>query len=131
MAKFEVNGIDDLMKELSMLELEKIAPTMLEEAVPILEQQVISKATKHRVTGDMVRSIKCTKARRNQIGYYISVRPTGKDKKGVRNMEKMAALEYGVGGKQPATPVLTPAVREAEQAVLKKMQEVFNRETGK
>ena len=66
---------------------------------------------------------------RNQRGYYISVRPTGKDKKGVRNMEKMAALEFGVDGKQAATPVLTPAVNDAEGKVLDKMQEVFDRET--
>lgn len=63
------------------------------------------------------------------MGYYICVRPTGKDKDGVRNMEKMAALEYGVGGRQAATPVLTPAVHAAEDPVLKKMQEVFDRET--
>ena len=43
-------------------------------------------------------------------------------------MEKMAAWEYGVDGKQRATPVLTPAVNEVEVQVLMKMQEVFDRE---
>lgn len=130
MAQFELEGIDDLMKDLDMLDAERIAPLMLEEAVPVLKESVIRKASGHKDTGDMVSSIKETKVRRNQEGYYIAVRPTGKDKKGVRNMEKMAALEYGVDGRQPATPVLTPAVHEAETPVLEKMQEVFDRETG-
>ena len=114
-----------------MLDAERIAPVMLEEAAPILEQSVKKKAAGHKVSGDMLKSIKKTKVNRNQSGYYISVRPTGRDNKGVRNMEKMAALEYGVDGKQGATPVITPAAHEAETAVLDKMQEVFNRETGK
>lgn len=130
MAQFELEGIDDLMKDLDLLDTERIAPMMLEESAPILEEAVTKKASAHKDTGDMVNSIKKTKAGRNQTRYYIAVRPTGKDRKGVRNMEKMAALEYGVDGKQPATPVLTPAVHEAEAPVLEKMQEVFDRETG-
>lgn len=130
MAQFELEGIDDLMKDLDMLDAERIAPLMLKEAVPVLKESVIRKASGHKDTGDMVSSIKETKVRRNQEGYYIAVRPTGRDKKGVRNTEKMAALEYGVDGRQPATPVLTPAVHEAEAPVLEKMQEVFDRETG-
>lgn len=130
MAQFEIEGIDDLMKDLSSLEFERIAPIMLEESIPILEQSVKKKAASHKVSGEMLNSIKKTGAMRSREGYYICVRPTGKDKKGVRNMEKMAYLEYGVGGRQAATPVLTPAVHAAEEPVLKKMQEVFDRETG-
>ena len=94
----------------------------------VIEKSVKKHAVKHEDTGDLIESVKKTGAQRNQNGYYICVRPTGKDRKGVRNMEKMAALEYGVDGKQPATPVLTPAVKEVEVQVLMKMQEVFNRE---
>lgn len=130
MAQFELEGIDDLMKDLDMLDAERIAPLMLEEAVPVLKESIIKRASEHKDTGDMVSSIKETKAARSQEGYYIAVRPIGRDKKGVRNMEKMAALEYGVGGRQAATPVLAPAVHEAEAPVLEKMQEVFDRETG-
>ena len=60
-------------------------------------------------------------------GYYMCTRPTGRDKKGVRNMEKLAYLEFGVKGR-PATPVITSAVIRAEPRVLQAMQEVFNRE---
>lgn len=130
MANFESTGIDELMKELNLLDADKIAPVMLEAAAPILEKAVIKKASTHKVSGDMIRSIKPTKPQKNQTGHYIVVRPTGKDAKGVRNMEKMADLEYGVNGKQAATPVMTPATHEAEMEVEAKMQEVFNRETG-
>lgn len=129
MAQFEIEGIDNLLKDLDILDAEKLAPIMLEEAVPILKESVVKRASGHKDSGDMAASIKATGAQRNQIGYYICVRPTGVDKKGVRNMEKMAALEYGVDGRQGATPVLTPAVNEAEGKVLDKMQEVFDRET--
>ena len=128
MAKFEVEGIDNLMKELNEIEIRRIASLMLEEAIPILEKSVVKEASKHSDTGEMVRSIKKTGAVRTKKGYYACVRPTGKDHKGVRNMEKMAYLEYGAGAKQPATPALTPAVKNAEIPVLKKMQEVFERE---
>ena len=83
----------------------------------------------HKDSGAMNASIKPTKPKRGRDGYSVTVRPTGTDKKGVRNMEKMAYLEYG-SQKQAATPVLSPAVRESEEAVCQKMQEVFEQEVG-
>lgn len=129
MARFSVEGLDDLMKDLSDLEFDRIAPMMLEEAVPILEKNVKRRAALHRVSGDMQSSIKPTTARRGRDGYSISVRPTGNDRKGVSNMEKMVYLENGTS-KQAATPVISPAVRESEEDVCRKMQEVFDREVN-
>ena len=43
-------------------------------------------------------------------------------------MEKLAYLEYGTG-REAARPVLTKAVHAAEDEVIKKMQEVYDRET--
>ena len=54
----------------------------------------------------MVASIKATGPKKTKSKIYDFVRPTGKDAKGVRNMEKLAYLEYGTS-KQPATPVCT------------------------
>lgn len=132
MAQFDIHGFDDLMAELDSLgNFEEIAPKMLEEAVPILEKEVIRQAEKHWDSGDMVRSIKRTGASVfKNGGYYACVRPTGKDKKGVRNMEKMAWLEYGVKGRS-GVPILTKAVLNVEQKVLDKMQEVYDREVDK
>ena len=132
MAQFDINGLDELMAQLDRLgKFDDIAPKMLEEAVPILEEEVIKQATPHWASGDMVESIKPTGAMAGRSGgYYICVRPQGTDRKGIRNMEKMAWLEYGVKGRA-ATPVLTTAVLNAEPNVTRKMQEVFNREVGR
>lgn len=129
MANFSVEGLDDLMKELDSLDIDRIAPVMLEEAVPILERNVKNRASAHKETGEMQKSIRPTKSKRTGEGYSITVRPTGKDKKGVRNMEKSCYLEFGTS-KQGATPVISPAVRESEDPVAEKMQEVFDREVG-
>ena len=131
MAKFNVQGFDKLMTELDRLgRFEEIAPKMLEESIPILEQEVRERASAHWVSGDMVNSIKKPKkASRRGGGYYICVRPTGTDSKGVRNMEKLVYLEFGVKGR-PAVPILTTAVLNAEPKVIAKMQEVFNREVA-
>lgn len=130
MGKFELHGIDDFMEELSDLDIDRIAPVMLEEAVPILEKEVRQAAGRHKDSGAMAESIKATKVGTNSYGHYISVRPTGVDSKGVRNMEKMAYLEYGTST-QEATPVLSPTVRKAEEPVINKLQEVFDREVDK
>ena len=131
MGNFNLEGFDDLIHWLSSMEIDDIAPKMLEESAPILEQNLKARAASHQKTGDMLKSIKTTKTSRlkNNDGYSITVRPTGKDKRGVRNMEKMVYMEYGTS-KQSATPVLTPAIRESRESVEKKMQEVFDREVG-
>lgn len=130
MAKFDIHGIDDFMKEISQIDIDRIAPKMLEESVPILEKSVRAESAKHRDTGAMEESIKATGANINARGHYICVRPTGRDEKGVRNMEKMVYMEYGTS-KQEATPVLSPAIRKAEDPVTEKMQKVFNREVDR
>lgn len=129
MGKFSVEGFDDLFSDMDSLDFDRIAPKMIEAGVPILEQAVKKRSAAHRSSGKMYESIKPTKVTQTGDGYSVTVRPTGKDEKGVRNMEKMAYLEYGTS-KQAATPVISPAVRESEEAVAKKMQEVFDKEAG-
>jgi HK97 gp10 family phage protein len=130
MGKFDFVIPTDFIKQLGKLaDVDRIAPQMIDEAMPILERNVKSEVSKHIVSGDLLKSIKISKAKKNKYGYYASVRPTGKDKKGVRNMEKMVYLEYGTK-KQPPRPTLTKAIKDSETAVLEKMQEVFNREVG-
>jgi hypothetical protein len=74
----------------------------------------------------MAASIKSTGIKTNKSGKFLVVRPTGKDSKGVRNMEKMAYLEYGTY-KQAATPVVTPAVKDAESTVEREMDAIFDK----
>jgi HK97 gp10 family phage protein len=130
MGKFDFEISADFLRTLGRLEdVDRVAPQMIDEAIPILEASVKREAAKHVNTGDMLASIKRTKAGKNKRGYYAAVRPTGKDRNGMDNMTKMAYLEYGTS-KQAATPTLTKALKDSEQAVLDKMQEVFNREVG-
>lgn len=134
MGKFSFNIPDDFIKQLGKLsDIDSIAPQMIDEAMPILAENLKSELAKHKRTGDMINSVKKTKARKTKYGgYYAVVRPTGKDRKGVRNIEKLAYLEYGVKIKgeerQSPKPVLTKAIKDSEKAVLSKMQEVFERE---
>lgn len=103
MADFNMRGIDDLMSDLNTLDTDRIAPIMLEEAVHILEENVKRRTAAHKATGALAESMKASKAKQTKEGYSISVRPTGKDDKGVSNMEKACYLEYGTS-KQTATP---------------------------
>lgn len=132
MGRFDVHTdeIDSLMKDLSILDFSMLAPKMLEEAAPIVKGNIERRSAAHHDSGAMEGSIQPKKVARGAAGYQISIRPTGKDSKGVRNMEKMCYLEYGTA-KQAATPVMGPAVAESEEPVYEKMQEVFDRETEK
>ena len=91
MAQFELHGFDDLMMQLDRIgRTDEVAPKMLEEAVPILQEEVVSQAEKHRDTGEMAASIKPTKVTKSADGYRVVVRPTGKASgRNIRNMEKL------------------------------------------
>ena len=129
MASFETDiGIDELMQSLTSIDIEALAPVALEQSAPIVKDKLVQLSEAHRDTGAMIRSIKAQKAKKRRDTYSILVSPTGKDRRtGIRNMEKMAYLEFGVRAhNQPATPVITPAVRSTHDAVCDKMQDVFN-----
>lgn len=129
---FDYRGLDDIGLMLGVALSGDLAKDILSAGVPILKKAVIKHASFHKKTGEMVSSIKETKAKKNKYGWYASVRPTGRDSKGTRNMEKLAYLEYGaVHHGQPATPVLAPAVNECTEDVLEAMQEKFDRRTGR
>ncbi len=132
MASFSYDVPDDFIKQLGNLaDIDRYAPLMIDGAIPILEQQVKVELSRHKVTGYLLKSIKTTKTKKTKAGVYsASVEPSGTDRKGVRNAEKMLYLEYGTS-RQPATPVLTKAVKDSEKEVLTTMQAIFDREVGK
>lgn len=134
MAKFSVDpkDFDIVLKELDRsADVDSWGPKALEEASVILVQNIKRRASMHDRTGDQFSSsIKPTKPKKNRWGHFIVIRPTGKDKKGVRNMEKLVYMEYGTS-KQSPTPVITPALNDSESAVNAKLQEVFEREVMK
>lgn len=125
-AKFDIDFPDELVRQLEKLEnFDEIAEAMLTEAEPILREEITAEASTHKDFGDMVDSI-TSQIKKNAIGWFLTTYPRGKDRKGVRNMDKMMYIEYGTKD-QPADPILSRAVRKAEPKVLKKMQEVFDR----
>lgn len=129
MAGFEVTGLDDLIEDLNSLDLDRIAPLMLEAATPTLENAVQKHAAVHHVSGDMQSSMKASKPKKTGDGHSVAVRPTGTDRHGVRNVDKAAYVEFGTS-KQKASPFLSPAVNESEEEVCRVMQEVFEREVN-
>ena len=132
MVQLSISGIDEFLAQLNQLgKFDEIAPKMMKAGMEILQEEVVEEASKHKDTGAMVASIKPTGISASYDGgYYMCTRPTGRDKKGVRNMEKMVYLEYGVKGR-PGVPVITAAVIKAEPKVVQAMQEVFTREINR
>lgn len=131
MGNFQFDYPKELTEMLEKMLDDSMCPGILERTTPIIKNAVVRKAGQHKVSGDMLKSIKEAKPKQNKYGWYSVVRPTGKDKKGVRNMEKMAYLEYGANNHgQPATPVLAPAISGCETEVLDKLQKEFERAVG-
>ena len=145
MAKFDFNISDDFLKTLGrMQDVERIAPKMIDNAMPILLGNVKNEVAKHKRTGDMFKSIKKTKAKAiKKGGFFAVVRPTGvsthymssdgtvkERKKPVRNMEILAHLEYGTSKIKPKA-ILSKSVKDSESAIEKSMQRTFEEEMKK
>ena len=127
-------GFDEFARELEELgNVDDYAPALLNAAAPILEQglrdRVRREANRGYATGDLAESVKAKKPGKNEYGHYVAVTAEGKDRKGVRNNEKLAYLNYGTT-KQQARPVISGAIRDAEDDCLEAMQEKFNEVTG-
>lgn len=144
MASWTFQNADDFLADLSKLEnTETIFPKMLEEAAPIVAEKMKTALATHKQTGAMINSVKPSKTKNAKNGgKYLVISPTGSSKKqldkngrevtrktAVRNMEKLAILEYGKDG-QAATPVIASVVSATAEAVQNKMEEVYFREAG-
>lgn len=134
MAGFEMNFPENFMDELFDTDFDEIAEDVLKACAPTMESSVKTSlersAEKGYATGTMVSSIKAAKPKRTKTDAMIMVtRPTGKDKNGVRNMDKAMYLEYGTS-KQAARPWLVNATKNAESTCLEKMQQEFNKKVG-
>lgn len=153
MASFDVEIPDDFFNQLNKLEnSDDVCRKMLEESAPILEKSISDKIkATHVHTGDLYKSIKAGKPYHTSKGYWVvGVHPEGKaqnQKKSAKvyknskhgrmtsgtslyNADKLFYLEYGTS-KQPPSPILQSATKNAEADVTEKMQEVYNREVDK
>lgn len=144
MADFQLDFDDSIFDGLEKLaNTDKIAEKMLKEASLIVASSLKDELNLHKQTAELIRSVKPTKPKRNKNGdNVVIVRPTGKSetmiaesgktyarKKAVRNMEKLASLEFGNSKGQKPTPIIEKVVKSTENAVFDKMNEVYNRET--
>lgn len=134
MAKFAVNGIDELaadLKRLGQLDNDELVSDMLDAGAGVVADEWkrgIREATKPngRGTGDMESSVAPTKGIK-KVGDVSAkeIYPQGKDRKGVRNAEKAFILHYGKRGQVPTRFV--DAVEEAaEDKAVSAMKDVFN-----
>ena len=130
-----ITGFDDL--EVLFKKGEKandIAKKAVDKAAPVLESSLKGKvagaASRGYATGELAGSISSTKAKVNDRGVFAAVRPTGHDRKGVRNGEKMAYLEYGTSRGQAPHPVRDAAAAAVEGECVSIMEEVVYEELG-
>ncbi len=134
MATFDVSLDEDFIKQLgSMAQVERYAPKMIEEALPIVRDKLKAKIEQegHVVNHDLVDSIKCSEVKEAKNGGYIgNAFPSGTNLNGVRNAEVLVYLEYGTST-QDATGIITRTLISTKKEVEAKMQEVFNREAFK
>ncbi len=151
-AGFGLNFPDDFLSELLDMDTEELALDMLKEAAPILEKSMktqLTKVIKHDGDSELVESIKISKPYKFKTieGYGVSIMPsgyskvkvfTGMDSYGGKSTRKypltnaMKAIwkEYGVPGKQDATPFMDETCIAVENEVMSKMQEVYNGKVG-
>lgn len=137
MGTFRMDIPNELTKLLSTMEtqMDEISVDAVKEAELIVVDALKAECSKHNVCkedktrGQMVASIKATGPKKNALGVYDFVRPTGKDSKGVRNMEKLAHLEYGTS-KQPATPVCQKVKDQISKKVADTMETRIKRGFG-
>lgn len=127
MAKFEVNIPTDLMRELEKLNnTDAMIKELLESedvSRPLIDS-FVGELQNHKDTGALIGSVKKL-VKKNKYGWFMVVRPTGKDKKGVRNMEKLMTLEFG-SKTQPARPLVDRATKNAESAVIQALERKLN-----
>lgn len=132
MGRFDFSFDEDFIKSLGALaDVERYAPKMIDEALPIIEKRLVVNLQSHKISGDLIRSIKIKKCKKvKNGGFFGSVFPSGKSEDGTSNAEKLVYLEFGTQH-QPATGVLAKTIQETQDEVNAKMQEVFEREALK
>ena len=146
MAGFNLEIPDDFLKELTDKPFDKIAKDALDECAPILERAVktsMRRAVKHSGDSDMIKSVRKNKPKQTKTdAWIVNVYPSGYSSNTfsrytggrvkrypVSNALKAIWLEYGRVGQMPS-PWLAPAVANCTSEVLKKMQDIWEKEVG-
>ncbi|RZT00903.1 hypothetical protein [Cuneatibacter caecimuris] len=141
MGKFDFEFPAELTRQLERMEnYDSIAPRILNATITILERNVKKELGKHTRTKELLNSIKVSKPKKNQYGWFVCVRPTGKSetimidgkvynrKEPESNMKIMTILEYGSPSqKRPPIPIMTKATNDSRPEVERRMQEEYEK----
>ncbi len=147
MALFDIEFPEDFLSDLLESDFDEIAAEALKEAAPLLEKsmkQSCARVIEHGGESELVNSIKSGKPKKTKTdAWIVNVAPkgysstktyrSGKNKERkyrVSNALKLIWKEYGVAGRQPARPFLTSACNAVRDAVMAKMQQVYERKVG-
>lgn len=110
---------------------ENLALDMIKAGQKVMQGSIQSAASKHRKTGSMASSVKCSKPIINRSGDAVGrVKFYGKDKNGMLNWYKAIWLEYGTKH-QSAQPFVRPAIKGAEGGIKAAMEKTFNQKVGR
>jgi hypothetical protein len=149
MARFDLQMPEEFMEQIKRCAtIEEILPQMIDEAMPILDKALKNNLEPHSGPDkELINSLVIHPAKRFKNGawgatitatgtvkgkYYIRKRKLGeRAKEAYRNYQKLLALEYGTSRGQRPTPVLDKTINDAEEGVIDKMQEVFEREVNR
>lgn len=105
---------------------ENLALDMIKSGQKVMQSSIKSAASRHRKTGSMASSVKCSKPIINRSGDAVGrVKFYGKDKNGMQNSSKAIWIEYGTKH-QGAEPFVRPAIKGAEGGIKAAMERVFN-----
>lgn len=105
---------------------ENLALDMIKSGQKVMQGSIQSAASKHRKTGSMASSVKCSKPVINRNGDAVGrVKFYGKDKNGMQNSSKAVWIEFGTKH-QNAQPFVRPAIKGAEGGIKSAMEQVFN-----
>lgn len=119
--------IDDIFPK--GLNDENLALDMVKSGQEVMQKSIQNAALKHKKTGSMANSIKCSKPVINRNGDAIGrVKFYGKDKNGMQNWYKAIWIEFGTKH-QRAKPFVRPAIKGCENGIRTAMTKVFSQKT--
>lgn len=108
------------------IEDENLALNMIKAGQEVMQKSISRAASKHRKTGSLMSSVKCSKPVINSKGDAVGrVKFYGKDQNNMPNWYKGLWIEYGTVH-QKAEPFVRPAIKGCESATRAAMQKVFD-----
>lgn len=108
---------------------ENLALDMVKEGQEVMQKSIQNAASKHRKTGSMASSVKCSKPVITRNGDAVGrVKFYGKDKNGMQNWYKAIWIEYGTKH-QGAEPFVRPAIKGCEDSIRSAMERIFNQKS--